>query len=89
MTCRYRGCICLASRSRVRHIVSNDVLNRNEYQSEDESDELMVWLADTFFKPDTVELANMFSRAMQRNLTLGGMSAGDELSIRTHLQTYW
>ena len=71
------------------HIVSNDVLNRNEYQSEDESDELMVWLADTFFKPDTVELANMFSRAMQRNLTLGGMSASDELSIRTHLQTYW
>jgi len=69
--------------------VSNDVLNRNEYQMKDDGDELMLWLADTFFTPDTIELAHMFSRAMQRGLTLGGTAATDELAIRTHLETYW
>ena len=47
------------------------------------------WLIDTFFAPDTAELARMFARAIPRGLTLGGAIAADWESVHQHLNQNW
>jgi hypothetical protein len=68
---------------------ASDVLNKNSYALEDAFDKQMLWIVETFFAPDTIELSRMFARAIPRGLTLGGTSASKEVSIKTHLEEHW
>ena len=61
-----------------RHEDRADTLNPNRHPSMEEdaaettNQDTLRWLASTFFDPDTVELARMFSSAAIRGLVLGG-----------------
>lgn len=68
---------------------ASDVLNQNVYTPDDDFREIMFWLVDAFFAPDTVELSRMFARAIPKGLTLGGTSASEAIAIETHLEMNW
>ena len=68
---------------------ASDVLNPNVYTPDDDVHEIMFWLVDIFFAPDTVELSRMFARAIPKGLTLGGTSASEAIAIETHLEMNW
>ena len=69
----------------------SDVLNRNAHALAETGDSSLhlQWLIDTFFAPDTAELARMFARAIPRGLTLGGAIAADWESVHQHLNQNW
>ena len=68
---------------------ASDVLNQNVYEPDDDFHEIMFWLVDAFFAPDTVELSRMFARAIPEGLTLGGTSASEAIAIERHLEMNW
>jgi hypothetical protein len=47
------------------------------------------WLAETFFAPDTRELARMFARAMPHGLVLGGVRGSSEHDVLRCLNESW
>ena len=68
---------------------ASDVLNQNVYEPDDDFHEIMFWLVDAFFAPDTVELSRMFARAIPEGLTSANASASEAIAIERHLEMNW